>query len=76
MLESNISNTKRVHVHYHSSKTRYWCTRKIGALRALKIYKTRRSAIKNAEKFLDIGYDVVIHRTDGTVHDWKKAKAK
>ena len=66
-------NEKSVHI---ISRGQRWALKKRGAHRALKIYDDKAEAIMAATKFLSGGYDVFIHRKDGTVDVWKKAPAR
>ena len=62
---------KRVHIisRYNGG----WAVKKQGASRALKVYPTREDAVIGSFPFLQSGYDLVIHRTDGSVEQFKRA---
>jgi len=71
-----LFRTKRVHICYHNFGKIGWSVRKNGALMASRVYKSKRAAIKHALKFLNLGFDVVLHKKDGTVNTWEKAETK
>lgn len=62
---------KRVHIisRYNGG----WAILKQGASRALKVYPTKEDAVIGSYPFLQLGYDLVIHRKDGSVEQFKKA---
>ncbi|MCE2439003.1 MAG: DUF2188 domain-containing protein [Candidatus Latescibacteria bacterium] len=68
--KSQTSNCKRVHV---ISRKDRWAVMKEGNSRASRIYSTRSAAEEGASEISN-GSDVVIHRRDGTVQKWIKAK--
>lgn len=61
---------KRTHVVKRGSG---WAVKKEGSLRATRVYSTKEQAIKGAEKNLILGSDVVIHKEDGSIQQWKKS---
>lgn len=65
------ANVKRVHIisRYNGG----WAVKKQGASRALKVYPTKEDAVIGSYPFLQLGYDLVIHRKDGSVEQFKKA---
>jgi len=65
------SNSKRVHI---ISRKQDWAVKKEGTSRASKIYSNKYTAIKSAEKLRSTGHDVVVHKKDGTIQEWKKSK--
>ncbi len=65
------ANIKRVHI--ISRIDGGWAVLKQGASRALKVYPTRDDALIGSHRFLQLGYDLVIHRKDGSVEQYKKA---
>lgn len=67
------ANVKRVHIisRYNGG----WAVKKQGASRALKVYPTKEDAVIGSYPFLQLGYDLVIHRKDGSVEQFKKADA-
>ena len=68
--KSQASNCRRVHV---ISRRDRWVVKKEGNSRASKIYDSKSAAEKGASEISN-GSDVVIHRRDGTVQKWIKAK--
>lgn len=65
------ANIKRVHI--ISRHNEGWAVKKHGASRALKVYPTKDDALFGAFPYLQLGYDLVIHRRDGSVEQYKKA---
>ena len=51
-----------------------WVVKKEGALRASKKYTTKKEAVREATILSIHGYDLVIHRKDGTIEKWTKSK--
>ncbi|MBC8277947.1 MAG: DUF2188 domain-containing protein [FCB group bacterium] len=64
--------SKRVHV---ISKNGSWAVKKEGASRASKIHGTKENAVKDAQEKAKKGFDVIIHKKDGTIQKWSKSKA-
>ena len=62
---------KRVHI--ISRFNAGWAVVKQGASRALRVYPTKEDAVLGSYPFLQLGYDLVIHRVDGSVEQYKKA---
>ena len=69
--KSGTATSKRVHI---ISRKDGWAVKKEGASRASKIYKKKDSAVNNAQKLKKSGHDVIIHKKDGTIQKWEKAK--
>ncbi len=67
---SQAASCKRVHV---ISRKDGWAVKKEGNSKASKIYGTKSAAEKSALRISE-GGDVVIHRRDGSVQKWKRAK--
>ena len=67
------ANIKRVHI--ISRHNEGWAILKQGASRALKVYPTKEDALIGSYRFLQLGYDLVIHRKDGSVEQYKNAEA-
>ena len=63
-------NEGRVHIIKRSDG---WVLRKEGAERASRKYPTKEEAIDSARLYRLKGYDVVVHRADGTVERWLKS---
>lgn len=51
-----------------------WAVKKEGAQRAIKIYDTKDKAIDGAQKEKKSGSDLIIHKKDGSIEKWQKAK--
>ena len=62
---------KRVHV---ISRQDGWAVKKEGNSRATKIYTDKEEAVQDASKLKKDGCDVVIHKKDGSIQKWEKAK--
>lgn len=67
------ASIKRVHI--ISRHNEGWALLKQGATRALKVYPTKEDAVIGSYQFLQLGYDLVIHRKDGSVEQYKKAES-
>jgi hypothetical protein len=65
------ANIKRVHI--ISRFNGGWAVKKQGASRALKVFPTKEEAVIGSSPYLQLGYDLVIHRKDGSVELYKKA---
>jgi hypothetical protein len=65
------STPKRAHI---ISRKDGWAIKKEDASRASKIYKRKDTAVKDSEKLRKQGHDVIVHKKDGTIQDWKKSK--
>ena len=63
--------TERAHIVKRESG---WAVKKEGNEKASKIYRTKEEAIKDSERLRDRGTDVIIHKEDGSIQDWKKSK--
>jgi len=63
--------TERAHIVKRDSG---WAVRKEGNEKASKIYPTKEKAIQGAEKLLEEGSDLIIHKGDGSIQDWRKSK--
>lgn len=70
-MAKKSSSPKRTHVVKRDSG---WAVKKEGAQRATKVYKTKDQAVKDAEKSRKAGNDVVIHKKDGSIQEWKKSQ--
>lgn len=65
-----VENESRVHI---IKRSEGWVIRKEGAERASRKYSTKEEAIDSARLYRLKGYDVVVHRADGTVERWLKS---
>lgn len=63
-------NEGRVHIIKRSDG---WVLKKQGAERASRKYPTKEEAMDSARLYRLKGYDVVVHRADGTVEHWLKS---
>ena len=64
------ASSKRIHV---ISRNGGWAVKSEGATRASRVYKTKDAAVKGATKSSK-GRDIVIHKRDGSIDEWKKSK--
>ncbi len=64
---------KRIHV---IKRGEGWAIKKEGASRATRIYKNKREAVEEGREFREMGYDLAIHKKDGSIQRWEKAKKK
>jgi Uncharacterized protein conserved in bacteria (DUF2188) len=51
-----------------------WALKRQGATKATKVFETKAAAVEAAQKMLASGFDLIIHKIDGSVEQWKKAK--
>ena len=64
------SGGKRVHV---ISRKEGWAVKKEENAKASKVYGTKSAAEKGAKR-MSKGRDVVVHKRDGSIQKWKRAK--
>lgn len=64
-------SNKRVHIIKRGDG---WALKKEEASRASKIYEEKSAATKAAQDYREKGYDVIIHKKNGLVENWQKAK--
>lgn len=57
-----------------SRRKKGWVIKKRGNQRATRLFPTKEEAVKNARTYLKKGYDVVVHRNDGSVERWLHAR--
>lgn len=62
--------TERTHI---ISRDRGWAVKE-GNSKASRVLHTKGAAIRNAQKLKRQGYDIVIHRRDGSIQRWEKAR--
>lgn len=67
-MEKKLSTLNRAHV---IKRGLGWAVKKEGAKRATKVYTTKEKAVREAEKNRKSGSDVVIHKKDGSIQEWK-----
>ena len=51
-----------------------WAIKQEGASRASKIYPKKDDAIEAARKYLEKGFEIIIHKKDGSIEEWLKSK--
>ncbi|NIM14833.1 MAG: DUF2188 domain-containing protein [Candidatus Aminicenantes bacterium] len=73
MIE-DVSNTKKKRVHI-IKRANNWALIKQGAVRATRLYRSKQEAVRNAQKLRKKGYDLVIHKKDGSVQRWEESEA-
>lgn len=61
---------KRVHIISRDDK---WAVKLEGTSRASKIYPNKTTAVNSTNTLLKNGHDIVVHRRDGSVQQWKKS---
>ncbi|MFT3796682.1 DUF2188 domain-containing protein [Flavobacterium sp.] len=64
-------NEKRTHIVKRGSG---WAVKKEGTHRATRIYESIELAIQYAQKEIEAGSDLIIHKTDGSIDQWLVAK--
>ena len=51
-----------------------WAVKKEGNQIASRVFKSKTEAVKDSQIYSSRGFDVVVHRADGTIEKWDKAK--
>jgi len=64
-------STERVHV---ISRDEGWAIKKEGRSRASRILRTKDDAVRSTRTLQSQGHDIIIHRADGSIENWKKAR--
>lgn len=67
-----MANNNKYHVISRNNDS--WVVKREGASKAAGIYSTKAIATKASTKFLEQKNDVIIHNSDGTISQWRKAK--
>ena len=62
---------KRIHV---IPRRKEWVVKKQGSEKALRVLPAKKEAITLSEKYRNEGFDVIIHKKNGTVKEWKNAR--
>jgi len=62
---------KRVHI---IKREEGWAVKKQGAQRASKIYPTKEDAKTGTRELQREGNDIIIHKSDGSIEEWRKGK--
>ena len=70
LKKSGESVLKRVHI---ISRKDEWAIKKEGVSKASKIYREKETAIKQAQKLRKNGYDVIVHKKDGSIQKWEES---
>ncbi|MEQ9230678.1 MAG: DUF2188 domain-containing protein [Cyclobacteriaceae bacterium] len=63
--------TKRTHIIKRGNS---WAVKTEGKSKASKVYASKEDALIGAQSMRKNGYDVVVHKSDGTVQKWQKSK--
>lgn len=61
----------RLHV---ISRDSGWAVKKEGTFRAGKVYSNKDAAVKDAKSAATRGQDIIVHKKDGSIQKWEKAK--
>lgn len=64
-------DTSRTHI---IKRENGWAVKKEGASKASRVFDTKELALKSVKNSTYAGTDIVIHRSDGSVEKWQKAK--
>jgi hypothetical protein len=60
---------------YHIIKRgKGWALKRENASKAVRVYDTKENAKEGAERFRDKGFDIIIHKRNGYMEEWKKGK--
>jgi hypothetical protein len=70
---NDSAKPKKMIVHVIKRQDR-WAVRKHGASRVSKIYQSKEEAVKGAQKLKRKGYDLVIHKKDGSIQRWEESE--
>lgn len=73
MTTKKQDSKPRVHV---ISRERGWAVKKEGFSRASTIHSKKEVAVGNARKLKGQGHDIIVHRKDGSIERWEKAKKR
>lgn len=69
--QSSRRGAGRLHVISRSSG---WAVKKEGTSRAGKVYSNKDAAVKGAKSAATKGHDIIVHKKDGSIQKWEKAK--
>jgi hypothetical protein len=50
-----------------------WALRKEGNLKATKIFGTKEDARQHSQSYRKKGYDIIIHKKDGSIEKWERS---
>ncbi|PIQ80571.1 MAG: hypothetical protein COV78_04810 [Candidatus Pacebacteria bacterium CG11_big_fil_rev_8_21_14_0_20_34_55] len=60
---------------YHIiSRNEGWAVKREGSSRAAGVYSTKDAATRASDSFRNQSHDVVVHKADGTISEWRKGK--
>lgn len=60
---------------YHViSRNNGWVVKREGASKAAGVFSTKNDAERASDKFRDKSYDVIVHKADGTISEWKRGR--
>ncbi|MFC1970876.1 DUF2188 domain-containing protein [Chloroflexota bacterium] len=63
--------SRRVHV---IARDKGWAIKKEGLSKASRIHQNKEAAVNSARTLRTRGHDVIIHRKDGSIERWEKAR--
>ena len=61
----------RVHILKRGER---WAVKKEGKQIASRVFKSKTEAVEDSQNYSTKGFDIVVHRADGTIEKWDKAK--
>ncbi len=64
-------NKTRVHI---IKREEGWAVKKEGGQKASRVYESKKDAEEHSQSYREKGHDVIVHRRDGSVEKWEKAK--
>jgi hypothetical protein len=50
-----------------------WAIKKEGGLKASRVFDKKEDAEEHSRRYRNDGYDVIVHRKDGSIEKWEKA---
>ena len=65
-----IMDISRIHI---IKRGKGWAVFKEGGQKASRIYGSKEEAKEHTRLFRNRGYDVIVHRSDGSIEKWEKA---
>ena len=68
-----INKNKRKHIVKRDSG---WAIKQEGTTRAAKVYPSKEEAVKAAQEYREQGYEIIIHKNDGSIEKWLKSKTR
>jgi uncharacterized protein YdaT len=72
MDNKNTNNEYRRMIHV-IKRQGSWAVKKHGASRASRIYDSKEEAIQGARELRDSDFDLVIHKSDGSIQRWERS---